>query len=405
MPLYGQVVVGPPGSGKTTYCNGMQQFLRLVGRDCYVVNLDPANEYSSSPRYTPKGKEANEDELNEGNPETSNLPYETIYNVCEDMISLSSVMTQLDLGPNGGLLYCMEYIHKHINTLISTLELRISEIPLKSKSNRSSAKQPYILFDFPGQAELFTHCTCVKLLLESITKAMDFRLCAVQLIDAHFCIEAEKFISATLLSTSTMIRLELPMVNILSKVDLLQNNQMSGSVPFSLDFFTEMQDIGRLVDFLDVDTFENVGERNFEDMNENYFHYADDEEYQRVRNKNRNTPFHKKYRKLHQNICELVDDFGLLNFIPLDIQDATSVSRVIKRIDKCNGYVFSVAENNLLDGSENSAQDLFRCAVQSDEGEWNFEHLASIQEKFTNFHQETIPELSNKTKSSLNGAS
>jgi hypothetical protein len=30
--VYGQVVIGPPGSGKTTYCNGMSQFLQLIGR-------------------------------------------------------------------------------------------------------------------------------------------------------------------------------------------------------------------------------------------------------------------------------------------------------------------------------------------------------------------------------------
>ncbi|KAH0453749.1 hypothetical protein IEQ34_018073 [Dendrobium chrysotoxum] len=29
---FGQVVIGPPGSGKTTYCNGMSQFLKLIGR-------------------------------------------------------------------------------------------------------------------------------------------------------------------------------------------------------------------------------------------------------------------------------------------------------------------------------------------------------------------------------------
>jgi len=28
MVLYGQVVAGPPGSGKTTYCTGMQEYLR-----------------------------------------------------------------------------------------------------------------------------------------------------------------------------------------------------------------------------------------------------------------------------------------------------------------------------------------------------------------------------------------
>ena len=44
MVLYGQIIIGAPGAGKTTYCDGMQQYLRLLGRECYVVNLDPANE-------------------------------------------------------------------------------------------------------------------------------------------------------------------------------------------------------------------------------------------------------------------------------------------------------------------------------------------------------------------------
>lgn len=389
MVFYGQVIVGPPGSGKTTYCNGMQQYLRLIGRECFVVNLDPANEYYDPNETNPSSSSSEPDsETNkdpESNLETPKLPYDTIYNVCEEMISLSAVMNQLSLGPNGGLLYCMEYIHQHIEVLISTLQSRVAE---RVRSG-SMHQNPYILFDFPGQAELFTHCTCVKDLIGSIVKAMDFRLCAVQLIDAHFCVEAEKFISAALLSTSTMIRLELPMVNVLSKVDLLQQNQLSGSLPFSLEFFTDMWDLGRLVDYIDSDPYEgeDVGYSN-----ESQFHYADDEEYQRVRNKTRNTPFHKKHRKLHESVCELVDDFGLLNFIPLDIQDATSVSRVVARIDKCNGFVFTNG-SNMMEGNEKMVHDLFRCAVQTDEGEWNFEKLASVQENFTHLYQETIPEL------------
>lgn len=43
MVRFGQVVVGPPGSGKTTYCLGMYQYLKAIGRDAAVVNLDPAN--------------------------------------------------------------------------------------------------------------------------------------------------------------------------------------------------------------------------------------------------------------------------------------------------------------------------------------------------------------------------
>lgn len=43
-PLYGQLVIGPPGSGKTTYCHRITEFYKQLDRKVTVVNLDPANE-------------------------------------------------------------------------------------------------------------------------------------------------------------------------------------------------------------------------------------------------------------------------------------------------------------------------------------------------------------------------
>ena len=73
---FGQLIIGPPGSGKTTYCNGMQQYLQMAGRKVAVINLDPAN-------YA--------------------LPYECSVDIA-DLVSLDTVMETYNLGPNGGKL-------------------------------------------------------------------------------------------------------------------------------------------------------------------------------------------------------------------------------------------------------------------------------------------------------------
>lgn len=63
------------------------------------------------------------------------------------------------------------------------------------------------------------------------------RLAAVHLIDAHLCTDPAKYISALLLSLSTMMHLELPHINLLSKIDLIEQY---GELQFNLDFYTEV---------------------------------------------------------------------------------------------------------------------------------------------------------------------
>lgn len=66
----------------------------------------------------------------------------------------------------------------------------------------------------------------------------NYRLAAVHLVDAHLCSDPAKYISALLLSLSTMLHLELPHVNLLSKIDLIQQY---GKLHFKLDFYTEVR--------------------------------------------------------------------------------------------------------------------------------------------------------------------
>lgn len=51
--------------------------------------------------------------------------------------------------------------------------------------------------------------------------------------------------------------------------------------------------------------------------------------------------FSQRYRKLSKGLCEVVQDYGLLSFIPLAIQDKSSVQHLLGYVDKANGYVFA----------------------------------------------------------------
>lgn len=111
---FAQLVIGPPGSGKSTYCDGMHQFMTAIERKCSVVNLDPANDHTSYPCALD----------------------------VRDLVTIDEIMDQEDLGPNGGVLYALEELEHNFDWL---------EEGLKALGD------DYVLFDCPGQVELFTH--------------------------------------------------------------------------------------------------------------------------------------------------------------------------------------------------------------------------------------------------------
>lgn len=360
-----------------------------------MVNLDPANEFLPTEHHEDKEAHDNEAggdmassnksdfESEAQNQTESHLPYDVILDVSEEIINLSSVMVNLSLGPNGGLIYCLEYIQHHIATLVQILTKRIDDYCREN----CNAPPPYLLFDLPGQVELYTHNTCVQSILQILVKELDLRLATIHLVDAHSCTDASKFISAALLSTTTMLRLELPAVNVLSKIDLL-SAYGEESIPFNLDFFLDCQELDRLLPYLEGDGFGRVpsSSSNIDDDVEERL-LMEDEEYRRARYNTRNTRFYKRYSKLHRELCELIDDYSLLSYVPLDINDAVSVGRLVARIDKCNGYVFTGRSRKATstttgkDVDRTNIEDMFHCAMQMD-NEWRYEQIADVQERY-----------------------
>lgn len=274
--VFGQLIIGAPGSGKTTYSKVLALYLREKGRDVHLINLDPGNENSC--------------EKDAKNIPESILPDIDIF----ELITLDDAMASNHLGPNGGLMFCIEFLEKNIEWLMNAIEAKVV-----------ANKDPYLIIDCPGQIELYTHHNSIKNIFQHLTSKrcakVDLRLACVNLIDSHYCNEPGKYIAALLNCLSSMVHIELPFVNVLSKIDL---SEKFGKIAFSLNYYTEVLDLNYLLDTID-------DERQ---------------------------PFYRKYKQLTSAIASIIENYSLVTFVPLDINKQASLTQLIYAIDRANGY-------------------------------------------------------------------
>lgn len=231
----------------------------------------------------------------------------------------------------------MEYLEANIDWLIERLK---------------SVSDQYLLFDLPGQVELFTNNNSLRNIIEILQKK-DYRLCVVNLMDSHYCVDPSKYVSMLMVSLKTMLQLNCPQLNILSKIDLLESY---GSLQFSLDYYTQVQDLSYLLQRLDQD------------------------------------PFTAKFNKLSAALCELVEEFGLVGFLTLCIQDKESVLHVVRAVDKANGYIFG--------GLENGNESIFEAADRWEA--WD-RYNRDVEDKYLSGGQEVYEAEIDDLKDSLVG--
>ncbi|KAI1750024.1 GPN-loop GTPase 3 like protein [Xylaria castorea] len=285
MSKFGVMVMGPAGAGKSTFCASLITHLQLNRRSAFYVNLDPAAEtFEHSPDLD-----------------------------IRSLISLEDVMEEMGLGPNGGLIYCFEFLMENLDFLTDALD--------------SLTEEYLIIFDMPGQIELYTHVPILPALVRFLTRtgSLDIRLCAAYLLEATFVVDRAKFFAGTLSAMSAMIMLEVPHINILSKMDLVKDQ-------------VRKKDLKRFINpdsgLLDDDPAD-VARRAVEGKNA----LEEQEEDATADVQDKDTVMRGSgFRKLNKAVAGLIENFSMISYLKLDVQEEDSVGAILSYIDDCIQY-------------------------------------------------------------------
>lgn len=157
------------------------------------------------------------------------------------------------------------------------------------------------------------------------------QLVVVNLIDSYALTLPSLYISTLLLSLRTMLQMDLTQINVLTKIDNLHKYP---SLPFNLDFYTEVQDLDYLLPSLEKES-----------------------------------PMFAtgKFEALNKAVCQLIEEFGLVGYETLAVEDKKSMMGLLRTIDRASGYVFG--------GAEGAGDSIWQVAVRQGMGQMDIKDI------------------------------
>ncbi|TFG05857.1 MAG: hypothetical protein EU536_00500 [Promethearchaeota archaeon] len=173
------IFLGSAASGKTSLCHAYGTWLlNQHPRSVSYINLDPGVEY---------------------------LPFLPKFDL-RDYFTISQIMKQEQLGPNGAMLKANEFLFNKKDQILRSI--------FKEKSD-------FMLFDTPGQLEIFVFQETGRLFLQELQEYSP--TIAIYLLDATLASSVSNLIVNLLLALAVQIQLGIEMIYILHKSDLLLN--------------------------------------------------------------------------------------------------------------------------------------------------------------------------------------
>jgi len=171
--------LGTAGSGKTHLLGAFSEWLDFQKIDHVTVNLDPGSE---------------------------DMPYSPNVDI-RDYFTLDDIMLKYGVGPNGAQILGADLLGAEIDEI---------------KEEIDYYDVPYVLIDTPGQMELFT----LRRSSEIIINALGKDSVAVFLFDPVISKVPDGFVSVNFLMASSIFRLKIPHIPVLSKCDLLGDREL-----------------------------------------------------------------------------------------------------------------------------------------------------------------------------------
>ena len=180
-------VVGTAGAGKSSLVTSFQRWSRFLETEVIAVNLDPGAE---------------------------RVHYDAEFDV-RDLISLTEVMDEYDLGPNGAQILAADLLAAQAGDVAEQLHTLSGEM---------------MVVDTPGQVELFAFREASSHLIETLGREQS---AIIYLFDPMLSRSPSGFVSQMLLSSIVEFRLGLPTKNFLSKADLLEPEELDQILEWS----------------------------------------------------------------------------------------------------------------------------------------------------------------------------
>ncbi|MEM4160622.1 MAG: ATP/GTP-binding protein [Thermoplasmata archaeon] len=197
--MYTFFFVGTAGAGKSSLVAAFHTWMEMQKYDSIIVNLDPGAEV---------------------------LKYMPDIDIRE-WISIEEIMREHELGPNGAQIVAADMLAMNVTDVRNYIEKYGAD---------------YVLVDTPGQIELFAFREASKHVADGISSGHSL---LVYLLDPMLAKTPTGLVSLLMLGATIQYRFNYPLVNVLSKCDLLSAGEIERIVSWCEEPFRLYEAISR----------------------------------------------------------------------------------------------------------------------------------------------------------------